>query len=510
MKLPDMTEVELLAGIVGAIQDGILAVRVGGRILFCNEIFGRMWNTPSDLLASHDARRLMEWICGQVQQPEVIARNALAMSSSGQESVAEHKTQDGRVLQLVARSLEQGGQHFGSVWFCRDVTERLRDGESRLLLEAQLRQAQKMEALGQLAGGVAHDFNNLLVVVLNYCSMALEECRAGDPIHDDLEQIMLAAQRATQLTRQLLTFSRRQVPQVKPVSLLEVVTKLTPMLKRLLRSDIELTVSAVDSLGNVMADPGQMEQVVMNLVVNAQDAMHQGGSIYVGLRNEEILAAPGQLLTPGAYVALQVRDNGVGMDAETQARIFEPFFTTKASRGTGLGLSTVHSLVRAANGDIKVESAPGQGTTFTIYLPRVLTDDVEAPARVPARPVRGGRETLLLVEDDEAVRKLLHGALQRWGYGVVVAANAGDALLAAELQRGKIDLLVSDVVMQRMNGPALARKLRTSRPDMRVLFISGYAGEASTKELTEVGAFLQKPFTGEELCRKVREVLDAV
>jgi PAS domain S-box-containing protein len=402
--------------------------------------------------------------------------------------------------------LDGEGAFVGLLSLAQDITGRKR-------LEEQLRQSQKMDAIGQLAGGVAHDFNNLLSVVLSYSDMLLMDLKPEDPVQADIVEIRRAGQRASDLTRQLLMFSRQQVVEPRVLDLNEVLTGVDKMLKRLVGADVEIVSVPGSSLGRVRADPGSIEQVLVNLAVNARDAMPTGGQLTMETANvtlDEEYARTHLGATPGAYVMLCVSDTGTGMDKSTLARIFEPFFTTKEKgRGTGLGLSTVFGIVKQSGGSVWVYSEPGLGTTFKVYLPRV--DDeltVNDPAAVGT--LRGS-ETILLVEDEDQVRQIAGGILRRHGYAVLDACNAGEALLLSEAHPGRIHLLLSDVVLPKMSGPALARRLALSRPDMRVLCMSGYTDDAAVRHgvIDAELAYLQKPITVETLTRKVRSVLDA-
>jgi signal transduction histidine kinase len=380
--------------------------------------------------------------------------------------------------------------------------------------QAQLVQAQKMEAVGQLAGGIAHDFNNLLTVIGGRSALLLQRGELSGAVRTDVELIGKTADRAAALTRQLLAFSRKQVLEPRPVDPNALVSGVAPMLRRLIGEHIELVVVAGPDPGYVMADPGQVEQVIMNLVVNARDAMPDGGMIKIETAGRELheaaLHAQGHV-PPGQYVTLSVQDAGSGMDAATLVRIFEPFFTTKEiGKGTGLGLSTVHGIVHQSGGHIGVDSAPGRGTTFTIYLPRIAAADAITDATQPSSPgATRGTETVLLVEDEEEVRRLASEILKGCGYTVLETGDPLEALTIAERLGGAVDLLVTDMVMPAIGGSELAERLKITCRGMRVLYISGYTDEMITQAGTSGSgrAFLHKPFTPHDLKRKVREVL---
>ena len=380
----------------------------------------------------------------------------------------------------------------------------------RRALEEQLRQSQKMEAVGQLAGGIAHDFNNLLEVIMGYSDLLVESLPPEDPHRRQAEEIYKAGKRAAGLTRQLLAFSRKQVLQPRVLDLNAIVTDLTKLLRRTIGEHIEFSAKLSPELGRVKADPNQVEQILMNLAVNARDAMPQGGSLAVETDNisvDENLAQQHTGLRPGEYVLLAVGDTGSGMDLKVQARVFEPFFTTKEKgKGTGLGLATVYGLVKQSDGYIAVQSAPGQGTRFRIFLPRVEAL-APAPIRLEKPTSVAGSETILLVEDEESVRRLARAFLENRGYTVLEAHDGAHALELCEKRTEPIHLMVTDVVMPKMNGRELAQRVATLRPDMRVLFVSGYTGD-SLAQLGPRAAFLEKPFGPGDLVKKVRQILD--
>ncbi|HBB88277.1 MAG TPA: hypothetical protein DC047_11735 [Blastocatellia bacterium] len=380
--------------------------------------------------------------------------------------------------------------------------------------EAQLRQSQKMDAIGQLAGGVAHDFNNLLTVINGYSDLALRRLADGDKLAKPLREISKAGARAAGLTRQLLAFSRRQMLQAKVLDLNAVVTEMDTMLQRLIGEDVDLVTILKPALGQIKADPGQLEQVMLNLVVNARDAMPQGGKITIETGHaylDEAYAREHAGVRCGHHIVLTISDTGSGMDAETQKRIFDPFFTTKeVGKGTGLGLATVYGIVKQSEGSIWVYSELGTGTTFKVYLPRV--DEVVEGEELAGnrRSVPGGSETILLVEDEDLVRDLAVEILEEFGYVVITAANGEEGLRICKEFAGGIDLLISDVVMPRMSGRELAQHISVLRPETKVLFMSGYTDDAIVRHgiLEEDMAFIQKPFLPDALARKAREVLD--
>jgi CheY-like chemotaxis protein len=382
-------------------------------------------------------------------------------------------------------------------------------------LEQQFRQAQKMEAVGRLAGGVAHDFNNLLTVISGNADLLLEDLAPEDPHRRDVEEMRKAAESAASLTRQLLAFSRQQVLKPRVLDVNAVLAGAEKLLKRLIGEEIQLVALLGSDLGRVKADPGQLEQVVMNLAVNARDAMPNGGKLTLETANvdlDDTYLQGHPVAKPGPYVMLAVSDTGVGMDEHTKARIFEPFFTTKETgKGTGLGLATVYGIVKQSQGFIWVYSEPQHGTTFKIYLPRVDQPAERVQDVVPAGESLQGTETILIVEDTAGVRAAAGTVLKRRGYTVLEAPDGAAALRRAAEHRGPIALLLTDVVMPGMSGRDLARQLGAVRPDLRVLFMSGYTDDAIVRHgVLEPGVmYLQKPFTPDSLGRKVREALDS-
>jgi two-component system cell cycle sensor histidine kinase/response regulator CckA len=419
-----------------------------------------------------------------------------------------HRKKDGTIIdvEITRHTLHFAGRP-AALAIARDITQ-------RKSLEAQLLQAQKMDAVGRLAGGVAHDFNNLLTAILVSAELLLDSLGRDHPEREEADEIRKAALRAADLTRQLLAFSRQQILAPQVLDLNQVVANMDKMLRRVIGEDIDLRTVLSPDLRAVRADGGQLEQVVMNLAVNARDAMPTGGKLTIETVNtelDEVYAREHAVVKPGRYVLLAVSDTGVGMDAETKARMFEPFFTTKPKgKGTGLGLATVYGIVKQSGGHISVYSEPGRGTTFKIYLPRV--EDAAVPARsTPASTTSlRGSETLLLVEDQQEVRRVARRVLEGRGYTVLVAASGPDALQVAGAHAGPIHLLVTDVIMPAMSGREVGLLLAPARPETKVLYLSGYADESVVRHgVLEPGiAFLQKPFTTEALARKVREVLD--
>ncbi len=414
-----------------------------------------------------------------------------------------------RAFDTMAGQIESAQQRL-----VHDLEARTKMEDARRALEDQLEQSRKMEAVGRLAGGVAHDFNNLLTAILGYSNLVLEELEPGHPARADVEQMRRAGESAASLTQQLLAFSRKQILQPQVLDLNDVVSRAESLLQRLIGEHIRLVTALDPSLDRVNADPGQLEQVIVNLAINARDAMPEGGKLTIETANVEldeayVLQHGGS--SPGSHVMLAVSDTGVGMDAETRARIFEPFFTTKRrGEGTGLGLSTVYGIVTQSGGSIWVYSEPTRGTTFKVYFPQAPQAEPQTVA-APRTDGLQGTETILLAEDQPEVRSVARAVLERYGYRVLEAKHGDEALRILRAHHEPIHLLLSDVVMPSMSGPELARLVQLEQSGIRVLYASGYTDDAIVRHgvLDPGVAFLQKPFTPTALLRKIRELLDA-
>ena len=476
-----------------------------GRYVDVNESFLRVHGYGREEIIGHTAVEMKLW-----KRPEDRVRYLRTLKDEGSvrdlEIMFQTKSGSQRTGLISAEIIDIAGQKC-AIAVIRDITERSH-------LEAQLRQAQKMEAVGQLSGGIAHDFNNLLGVILGYSDVLETQLDPDSRMYKSAEQIKKAGQRAASLTRQLLAFSRQQVLEPKVLSLNTIVVDTEKMLRRLIGENVELRVELDPELGHVRADQGQIEQIIVNLAVNGRDAMPQGGILTIETANfeaDDSYVRQRPPMSAGSFILLSVTDAGVGMDAETQARIFEPFFTTKGpGKGTGLGLATVYGVVKQSRGFIWVHSEPGHGTRFEILLPRVKAPvvTVEPDARVTGS--RKGSETVLLVEDEESLRKLILDMLRDDGYAVLEAANAAEAIEAARQAQGKIDLVLTDVVMPGMNGSELADQLVSLCPWIKILYMSGYTEFAVTAGdiVRQERALLQKPFTRQSLLGKIRDVLE--
>ena len=476
---------------------------VDGRLLACNPMFARMmgYDEPAEACAhstqahySDPAKRLAFLARVREEKRLELYEEELVRSDGSPLSILEN----------VIGHFDANGELAEIHGFVIDVTDRKR-------LEEQLRHSQKLQAVGQLAGGIAHDFNNLLTAMKLHGEFVLEDMKESDPHRADILEMQLAADRATMLTRQLLAFSRKQLLKPKIVNANAVIDGMAPMVRRLIGEDITITIVLDPSVGCVMADPGQLEQVILNLAVNARDAMSRGGTFTIGTGNvhlDEGRAASADL-PPGEYISLTTTDTGTGMDAAVLSRIFEPFFTTKEQgKGTGLGLATVYGIVKQSGGHIWVWSTPGAGASFEILLPRVE----EPAAEIVAPPVSPrGSETILVVEDDPAVQSLIRRLLERQGYRVIVASNGIEALDRVDEHSAEFALVITDVVMPEMSGGALAARLAETHPELQVMFMSGYTDDVIVRRglLDASASFLQKPFTAASLASAVRDALDA-
>ncbi|MBN1570573.1 MAG: PAS domain S-box protein [Acidobacteria bacterium] len=498
---------EYLNQIINHIGDSVFVKDRRHRFVLVNEAFRRFFASPTE---NYDGQLNLDRL------PKELAASILEDEEkvflTGKESITEDILKDskGNVHVLMTRKSlltdKSGNQQIIGVQ--RDITEYKQ-------LEAQLMQAQKMEAIGVLAGGVAHDFNNLLNVINGYSELILGELPPDDPVRKDIEQIKNAGKRAAELTSQLLAFGRKQILKPELLDLNDVIARMSSMLRRLIAEDIEFVVSTKSDLGLIHADPGQMQQIVMNLAINARDAMPLGGKLVIETANVDLAepyAQRRQMVPEGPYVMLAISDNGIGMDEATRERVFEPFFSTKQKgKGTGLGLSTVYGIVKQSGGFIWVYSEPGRGTTFKIYFPKAEGALVGRKEEELLKPDLRGSETVLLVEDEMAVKELAARILREQGYNVLEASNGTEALRIAQEYAGEIHLIVTDVVMPGFSGKALVSRLESARPDIKALYISGYTDDAIVHHgiLDSHVEFLQKPFTGGRLVRKVREVLNS-
>jgi PAS domain S-box-containing protein len=488
--------------ILGTMSEGILEITSEGRIVYANPaaiaLIGILEETLlasnfTDLLKETDGQLIKDQLGTIHNQSKTIIRDFPVMINGKQ------------ILLNIFPIMDE--KHKTIVIILNDVSERKR-------MEAQFLQAQKMEAIGRLAGGIAHDFNNLLTIIKGYSQLSLMELKESDPLKRNIEEIRKAADRASDLTRQLLAFSRRQILEMRVLDLNSIVRDVDEMLLRIIGEDIELVTLLAGDLGRVKTDRGEIEQVIMNLAVNARDAMPDGGKLTIETANAELdeaFARAHVAVTPGRYVMFSVSDTGVGMTPEIKERVFEPFFTTKEKgKGTGLGLSTVYGIVKQSGGNIWVYSEPGKGSTFKIYLPRVDEPLEEVVERVVAGEFPRGTETILVVEDEDEVREVAVRILSGQGYKVLEASQGLDAFLICTEHDGPIHLLLTDVVMPKMSGRELAETLMSIRPGIKVLYMSGYTDNAIVHHgVLETGVdFIQKPFAVDALARKVRDVLD--
>jgi PAS domain S-box-containing protein len=497
----------LLRAVAEGITDAVYVKDREGRYLLFNEAAGRFVGRDPREVLGNDDRALFD----EVSAERVMSRDRRVMESDKAETAEEVLTAAGVTRTYLATKApyrDELGNVIGLIGISRDITERRK-------LEEQYRQSQKMEVVGRLAGGVAHDFNNLLTVINGYGDLVLSVLPSSNPARESVAEMVKAGERAAALTRQLLAFSRQQLLAPRVLSLNTVIGEMEKMLRRVIGEDIELATKLTPSLGHVQADPGQLEQVLLNLAVNARDAMPRGGKLTLETSDVELDEASALVstgVTPGRYALLAVSDTGMGMSPEVRARVFEPFFTTKGpGKGTGLGLATVHGIVSQSGGRIEVYSEIGHGTTFKVYLPQMSGLPLAGRRSHPGTAgAPRGRETILLAEDEESVRALSRHVLSECGYAVLEAADGEEALALVARENVDIHLLVSDVVMPGIGGRELAERMQALRPELRVLYISGYADDAIIRHgvLEADVNFLQKPFSAGALARKVREVLD--
>ena len=502
--------VSLLTATLESTADGILVVDNHGRIARMNRKFAELWRIPASVLELRDDAKALEFVLRQLSDPDAfLGKVHYLYDHPDAESFDVLHFKDGRVFERYSLPQRVAGATVGRVWSFRDVTERRH-------LEDQLRQSLKMEAIGLLAGGIAHDFNNLLTVIRTHGELLIGSLDDTDSRRGDAQEIIHAADRATSLTRQLLAFGRKQILRSVVLDLNGVVSGIAPMLRRLISEDIEIVTNTAANGALVLIDRGQMEQVLVNLAINARDAMPGGGRLSITTGFATVCAGdviPGAGRMPaGAYVLLTVTDTGIGIPPEQLARVFDPFFTTKElGKGTGLGLSTLYGIIKQLEGFIWVESELGLGATFSIYLPQAI--GLEADIGAPTEPTEllGGPETILVAEDEDAVRRLLARILRAHGYTVLEARDGNDALRVATHHDGAIDLLVTDLVMPELGGMALADALAAARPAVCVLLISGYIESEIGRRgpIPDGAAFLQKPFARRDLLHAVRSALDA-
>ena len=494
--------------------DAILAVDHREKVLWKNALFSELWRIPKKILHTDEDQLFLDHMLTMVADPDAFLKKAQELYASEKVSFDSLDLKDGRIFERFSCALMSEGKNIGRLWSFRDITERKQAEEEKAKLEAQLRHAQKMEGIGTLAGGIAHDFNNILNVIMGYGAMVMDTLAADSQSKNDMHEVLIAADRAAILTKRLLTFSRKQPVEVKLININELIVGLHKMLLRMIRESIDFHLDLADMPLIVLADAGQLEQVLINLVVNAKDAMRDGGRLTIGTALEEIdeayVAAYGYG-KPGRYALITVADTGQGMDAETQKKIFEPFFTTKGvGDGTGLGLAISYGIIKQHSGYIEVYSESGEGAVFKMYLP--LSEEAASLDKKmeDTTPVKGGHETVLVAEDDASMRKLSRIVLESFGYTVIEAEDGDDAIAKFMENRERISIVLLDMIMPKKNGKEVSAMIRKVCPNMKILFASGYTMEIVTnKELIEGGFdFIRKPFQSKDLLAKVREILD--
>jgi signal transduction histidine kinase/ActR/RegA family two-component response regulator len=505
----------LLDAALESTEDGILVISSTGKITKMNQKFIELWQIPPELAISSDDDKLLHYVVKQLADPEAFLTRVKALyDAPADASFDEIKFSDGRVFERYSQPQWLDKQIVGRVWSFRDVTYRKRSELEQKKLQAQLLQAHKMESVGRLAGGVAHDFNNMLGVILGHTELALLRTDDKHKLCSDLNEIQKAAKRSADITKQLLAFARKQTISPRQLDLNDTVESMLNMLRRLIGENIDLAWNPAPHIWSVKIDPSQIDQILANLCVNARDAISGVGKLTIETGRKSFDEAycnehPGVI--PGDFALLAVSDNGCGMDKEILDNLFEPFFTTKeVGKGTGLGLATIYGIVKQNNGFINVYSEPGQGSTFKIYLPRLVAEEDTDKAVPEKKAAAGGTETILLVEDEPTILRMTRMMLERKGYTVLSAATPSAAMEKATHHSGPIDMLMTDVVMPEMNGRDLAGQITDLYPDIRLLFMSGYTSNVIAHQgvLDDGVAFIQKPFSMADMTEKVREVLD--
>ena len=500
-----------------ASHDGILMVDENGRIITSNHRFQKMWAVPSELIERKSDELVLEYVRDQLLDPQAFLARIRKIYQQRRETFEDELALKGeRTIERYSAPIHsREDRYLGRVWYFHDITERRRAQEDKARLEDQLRQSQKMESIGRLAGGVAHDFNNLLTAIMGNTELALMTMDATHPLHHKLNVVMKASQSAGELTRQLLAFSRKQLIEPKVINLNELIEHMHKMLMRLIGEDVHLQHVPYPDLGLIKADRGQIEQIIVNLAVNARDAMPHGGKLTIETYTRtlgEAYAKQHHYITPGEYIVLAVSDTGSGMSDEVKRHLFEPFITTKPlGSGTGLGLAMVYGAVKQNGGSIEVYSEPGHGTTFKMFFPRMEGTSAAEPETTADKEMRTGTETILLVEDDPRVREFTVGALKQLGYTVLPYENGEEALSVVERDPRTVHLLLTDVILPGMNGRALAEAVQQMRPNIKVLFASGYTDNIIIRHgVLEKGInFIGKPFSVHALAGKVRAVIDS-
>lgn len=502
----------ILTSTMESTKDGVLVVNQDKKNTYYNSQFLRLWNLSSAFVETHNSEEVLRQVLDQLEEPEEFLQKVKELYYNPE--LSGHDViwfKDGKVFERYTQPQRIENQIVGRVWNFTDITKRQRAEEERLKLETQLLQSQKMESIGKLAGGIAHDFNNILTVIIGTCELLLMKLDPNAPSYKGVVQIKNAGERASSLTSQLLAFSRKQILQLKVLDLNKLLENMDNMIRRIIGEDIDYQVIMNPDLGRIKADPGQIEQVVMNLAVNSRDAMLDGGSLTIETRNiilDDSFAFLHADVIPGNYVVLIISDTGCGIDKGILDKIFDPFYTTK-EKGTGLGLSTVYGIIKQSNGYISVYSEINQGTTFKIYLPRV--DEIPAEVTRETSSVSlYGTETILVVEDDDRVREFIVSALEKYGYTVFNIFDPNEAIQWIKQRPDVIDLLLTDVIMPQMSGRQLAENILLLQPDIQIIYMSGYTDNAIVHHgILEKGInFIPKPFKPDDLARKIRDVLD--